>query len=351
MGRGSARQGDITSASASFPVTVSPGRQVNRYGLGGTLDCYGFLKLCVWEWVKTCAEERRSVREGGRGTTNLCRRLASLAQSFASMERWRNKVAVVSGASAGIGAACTQALLRAGLVVVGLARRQERIEQLRDTLPREQQQRLHALHCDMRQESQVQQAIAWTQRQLGGLHVLVSNAGIIAEAELSGAGNTEAMRRTIETNIMGTVYGIREAFQLMRQQGSEGHVVIVNSVAGQQVPNLGPQLPSLNIYPASKFALRAMQEIYRQEFQRHKTRVRVSVSGDNPSSCSEFLFPCCFYCSLSLSLCRPSVPAWWTRTYCPSSCRASSSSTCPCCVPRTLPRRCSGPLARHPMSR
>lgn len=199
------------------------------------------------------------------------------------MERWRNKVAVVSGASAGIGAACTQALLQAGLIVVGLARRQERIEQLRATLPREQQQRLHAMHCDMRQESQVQQAIAWTQRQLGGLHVLVSNAGIIAESELSSAGNTEAMRRTIETNIMGTVYGVREAFQLMRQQGerdeqSEGHVVIVNSVAGQQVPNLGPQLPSLNIYPASKFALRAMQEIYRQEFQRHKTRVRVSVS-------------------------------------------------------------------------
>lgn len=275
---------------------------------------------------------------------NLCRRLASLAQSFASMERWRNKVAVVSGASAGIGAACTQALLQTGLVVVGLARRRERIEQLRDTLPREQQQRLHALHCDMRQESQVQQAIAWTQRQLGGLHVLVSNAGIIAEAELSGAGNTEAMRRTIETNIMGTVYGIREAFQLMRQQGEqEGHVVIVNSVAGQQVPNLGPQLPSLNIYPASKFALRAMQEIYRQEFQRHKTRVRVSVSGNSLSS-SHVL-------SLFLSLCRPSVPAWWTRTYCPSSCRASSSSTCPCCMPRTLPRRCSGPLARHPMSR
>lgn len=212
------------------------------------------------------------------------------------MERWRNKVAVVSGASAGIGAACTRALLQAGLIVVGLARRQERIEQFRDTLPREQQQRLHAKHCDMTQESQVQQAIAWTQRHLGGLHVLVSNAGIIAEAELSGAGNTEAMRRTIDTNIMGAVYGIREAFQLMRQQGerdaqSEAHVVIVNSVAGQQVPNLGPQLPSLNIYPASKFALRAMQEIYRQEFQRHKTRVRVSVSRDDDDNCCCSLNP------------------------------------------------------------
>lgn len=209
------------------------------------------------------------------------------------MERWRNKVAVVTGASAGIGAACTRALLQAGLVVVGLARRQERIEQFRGTLPREQQQRLHAMHCDMSDESQVQQAMAWTQRQLGGLHVLVSNAGIIVEAELSGAGNTQAMRRTIDTNIMGSVYGIREAFQLMRNEpAEEGHVVIVNSVAGQQVPNLGPQLPSLNIYPASKFALRAMQEIYRQEFQRHKTRVRVSVSigpvrGPTPWPCSQ----------------------------------------------------------------
>lgn len=203
----------------------------------------------------------------------------------------------------------------------------------------------------------MQQAIAWTQRQLGGLHVLVSNAGIIAESELSGAGNTEAMRRTIETNIMGTVYGVREAFQLMRQQGerdaqSEGHVVIVNSVAGQQVPNLGPQLPSLNIYPASKFALRAMQEIYRQEFQRHKTRVRVSVSvcETTPRKGERVIFSS--HVSLLLpSLCRPSVPAWWTRTYCPSSCRASSSSTCRCFVPRTWLRRCSGPLARHPMSR
>ncbi|KAH8396093.1 hypothetical protein KR222_003323 [Zaprionus bogoriensis] len=196
------------------------------------------------------------------------------------MERWHNKVAVVSGASSGIGAACTRALVQAGLVVVGLARRQERVEQLRATLPsKEQQQRLHAVHCDVTNESEVKATLAWTQRQLGGLHVLVSNAGVMATAELSGADNTPAMRQTIETNIMGSVWAIREAFQAMRRQGDdcEGHVVIVNSVAGQQVPNLGPQLPSLNIYPATKFALRAMQEIYRQEFQRHKTRVRVST--------------------------------------------------------------------------
>ncbi|EDW86439.1 farnesol dehydrogenase [Drosophila tropicalis] len=194
------------------------------------------------------------------------------------MERWRNKVAVVSGASSGIGAACARALVGAGLVVVGLARRQELVEQLRSELPKdEQRQRMHAVRCDITQESQVLEAFDWAKRQLGGCDILVSNAGIIATAELSGQNNTEPMQRTLQTNIMGSMYCIREAFQSMRQRSAEGHVVIVNSVAGHQVPNLGPQLPSLNIYPASKFALRAMNEIYRQEFQRHKTRVRVST--------------------------------------------------------------------------
>lgn len=241
--------------------------KVNRYGLGPTpltcsihSHCWGFQLRALPSWRAQFAVQLGSVD---------------------SMERWRNKVAVVSGASAGIGAACARALVGAGLLVVGLARRQERIEQLRAQLPLPQQQRLHAVQCDITCESQVLQAFDWTKRQLGGVHVLVSNAGIMATTELSGAGNTQPIRDTIETNIMGSVYCIREAFQAMRsqqQQKQPGHVIIVNSVAGQQVPNLGTQLPSLNIYPASKFALRAMQEIYRQEFQRHKTQVRVSVS-------------------------------------------------------------------------
>jgi len=119
--------------------------------------------------------------------------------------------------------------------------------------------------------------------------VLVSNAGIIGTGELSERDDGPAMRSTIETNIMGTVYCVRESFRSMKRRGTEGHVVIVNSVAGYQVPNLGPQLPSLNIYPATKFALRAMNEIYRQEFQRHKTAVRVSVSiFRSPSSMTYF---------------------------------------------------------------
>lgn len=194
------------------------------------------------------------------------------------MERWRNKVAVVSGASSGIGAACARALVGAGMVVVGLARRQDRVEQLRQELSAEKQSRVHAIRCDVSRNEQVTKAFEWIKEHLGAVDVLISNAGTMATGELSGQADAGAMLSTMETNVMGGVYCIREAFQSMRERGAEGHVVIMNSVAGQQVPNLGPQLPSLNIYPASKFALTAMNEIYRQEFQRHKTNVKITVS-------------------------------------------------------------------------
>ncbi|XP_017485915.1 PREDICTED: farnesol dehydrogenase [Rhagoletis zephyria] len=194
------------------------------------------------------------------------------------MERWQGKVAMVTGASSGIGAACAKALVCAGCVVVGLARRQERIAQLQQELPTRVRSNLHSYKCDITREESVRDAFKWTEQRLGaGVDILVNNAGIIATTELSRAQNTNEIRATIDTNLLGTIFCTREAFNSMRERNIEGHVVIINSVAGLQVPNLGPDLPSLNIYPATKFALRAMNEIYRQEFQRHKTRVRITT--------------------------------------------------------------------------
>ncbi|XP_055845278.1 farnesol dehydrogenase [Episyrphus balteatus] len=192
------------------------------------------------------------------------------------MERWQKKVAVVTGASAGIGAACAKALTAAGLIVVGLARRDERVRKLIEELPKPVQGNLHAIKCDLTKEDEVMKAFEWTEKNFGGVDVLVNNAGVIETTQLCKRNNTKEIRQTIETNLMGVVYCTREAFNSMLDRNVEGHVVIVNSVAGHQVPNLGPDLPSLNVYPATKFALRAMTEIYRQEFLKNKSKVRIT---------------------------------------------------------------------------
>ena len=71
------------------------------------------------------------------------------------MDRWQSKVAVVTGASSGIGAATVKDLIKAGLKVVGLARRHEKIIEIRKSLPENQQSNMYAMKCDVTDEHSV----------------------------------------------------------------------------------------------------------------------------------------------------------------------------------------------------
>lgn len=94
--------------------------------------------------------------------------------------------------------------------------------------------------------------------------------------ELTGADNTQTMRNIVETNIMGALYCVREAFNLMKKRNIDGQIIIMNSIAGHHIP-VSPVGP-LNMYPPAKFALTAMAETYRQEFANAGTKVKVTVS-------------------------------------------------------------------------
>lgn len=205
------------------------------------------------------------------------------------MERWHNKLAVVTGASSGIGAACARAMIGAGLRVVGLARREAKLKELRDSLPAQLQKNFIPRRCDVSQEQQVQSAFDWIERELEGADVLLNNAGITRETELVAPGNTQKLREVIDTNVMGVIWCTREAFNNMKKRDAEGHVLIINSIAGQQVLNFIDVLPSFNIYPATKFAITAITETYRQEFQLHKSKVR--VTGICPGAVNTNIFP------------------------------------------------------------
>ncbi|KAJ6637276.1 Farnesol dehydrogenase [Pseudolycoriella hygida] len=191
------------------------------------------------------------------------------------MDRWIKKVAVVTGASSGIGAAIVVDLVKAGMIVIGLARRVEKVEELKGKIPSECAGELHSFKCDVQQEESVKAAFEWVEQTFGGIDVLVNNAGIVTQAKLVDLDNTAKIKSVIDTNIMGVYYCTRIAFHSMKKRDVDGHIIIINSVAGHKVPyNL--TIPPLNMYPASKHAVTAMTELYRQEFQRENTKIKIT---------------------------------------------------------------------------
>ncbi|KAH8373142.1 farnesol dehydrogenase [Drosophila serrata] len=192
------------------------------------------------------------------------------------MDRWLNRVAVVTGASSGIGAACCRDLVAKGMVVVGLARREDRLQELKDSLPAEQAKRFHPRKCDVSQEQEVIDTFAWIDAQLGGADVLVNNAGIVRPGVgIISEGNSSDLRAILDTNVLAVSWCTREVFRSLQKRNiDDGHVLIVNSVAGHRVPIM-PGM-SMGMYAPSKFAITGLTEVLRQEFINSKTKTKIT---------------------------------------------------------------------------
>ncbi|XP_054086737.1 farnesol dehydrogenase isoform X1 [Zeugodacus cucurbitae] len=192
------------------------------------------------------------------------------------MEQLKAKLAVVTGASSGIGAAIVRDLIAAGLIVIGLARRYERMEALRQELSTDEQRaRFHAIKCNIADGRDVAEVFTRIIRDHGPVYVLVNNAGCFRFGQLATMDECE-VQEVLQTNVMGVVNCTRHVFAAMRAHSIDGHVILINSICGHKVPVISDAMPILNIYPATKFALTAINEIYRQEFKGLGTRVKVT---------------------------------------------------------------------------
>lgn len=193
------------------------------------------------------------------------------------MNRWVGKVAIVTGASSGIGAAIVIELLKSDVIVVGLARRVELVQNLSSQVDAKQAQNLHALQCDVSKETDLLAAFAWVDTHLGGADILVNNAGIARMMNLIDADNTKSLKEILDTNLLAVIFCTREFFQSMKRRSvNNGHVVMMNSIHGHILPFLDPT-DSRNLYSVTKHALTAMVEILRKEFIGQGTKHKITV--------------------------------------------------------------------------
>ncbi|CAG9856728.1 unnamed protein product [Phyllotreta striolata] len=187
-----------------------------------------------------------------------------------SMERWVGKVAVVTGASAGIGAEIAKQLVENGLIVVGIARRKEKVENLAKTLS-DKKGKLVAFKADISKTEEIEAAFAWIAQNVGPVAILINNAGIHFRDSLID-GNVEAWRKTIDVNLLATCVASKEAVAIMRKNNIDGHIVNINSILGHYIYDLA----NLDVYPATKYAVTAFTETLRLEINSLKLRIKVT---------------------------------------------------------------------------
>lgn len=179
-------------------------------------------------------------------------------------------VVVVTGASSGIGEATAIALAEAGAAVAIGARRRDRLDGLATKLT-DAGARVLALDLDVTDEGACRDAVIRTRGELGGLDVLVNNAGVMLLGTIVGA-DPEDWRRMMDTNVLGLMYMTHAAIDGMVEQGS-GDVVNISSVAGRTARR------GAGVYNASKWAVNAFSESLRQEVTTKGVRISLVEPG------------------------------------------------------------------------
>ena len=180
------------------------------------------------------------------------------------------KVALVTGASSGIGEATALALAGAGAAVAIGARRKDRLDALSARL-RDGGAKVLPLDLDVTEEAACADAARRTREELGGLDVLVNHAGVMLLGTIVGA-DPEDWRRMLSTNVLGLMYMTHAAIDGMVEQGS-GDIVNISSVAGRTA-RLGA-----GVYNASKWAVNAFSESLRQEVTARGVRISLVEPG------------------------------------------------------------------------
>ena len=193
------------------------------------------------------------------------------------MDRFVGRVALVTGVTSGIGQEIAKELVRAGLEVVGVGRRQERLEKLTREMANEKG-KLHTVAADLSREEDVSRVYKWIDDNLGGVSIVVNNAAVLTTSKLHEMDAT-TIQQLVNTNLTSVMLSCREAIRnMMKHKISDGHIVNINSIAGHQVVNLNeyPIPFSIVAYSATKHAITALCKGLRFDTQKEGLRTRIT---------------------------------------------------------------------------
>ncbi|MDP8951422.1 MAG: SDR family NAD(P)-dependent oxidoreductase [Actinomycetota bacterium] len=186
------------------------------------------------------------------------------------MGKLDGKVAVITGASSGIGEATAEALAAEGASVVVAARREDRLDDLVERISGNGGEAL-AVACDVTDEQQAHDLIRRAKDEFGRVDVLVNNAGVMQLSKVQ-RGLSDEWRTMFDVNVLGLLYATDAAIEVMKEQGS-GHLVNISSLASRGTR------PGLGVYSGTKMAVNGISESLRQELLEDNIRVTMVEPG------------------------------------------------------------------------
>jgi 3-hydroxy acid dehydrogenase / malonic semialdehyde reductase len=175
----------------------------------------------------------------------------------------KGQTALITGASSGIGAATAKQFAQLGARLILVARRQERLDEMRSEL---KDAEVHTLALDVSDHAAVEKAVQGLPAEWKDVDILVNNAGLSRGLDKLWEGKLEDWEEMIDTNVKGLLYMTRQVVPGMVAR-NRGHVVNLGSTAGHQV------YPGGNVYCASKFAEKALSEGLKQDLLGTAVRV------------------------------------------------------------------------------
>jgi len=188
------------------------------------------------------------------------------------MDRLKDKVVFITGASSGIGKACAEVFASEKANLILAARRYEKLKEFADELVDRYGIKIKVIELDVRNFEAVKKAFDGLEDNWKNVDVLVNNAGLARGFDKIYEGNLTSWEEMIDTNLKGLLYVTRNVLPRMIDR-KKGHVINIGSTAGHEV------YPNGNVYCATKFAVNALTKGIRMDCLEHGIKVSTVDPG------------------------------------------------------------------------